>query len=289
MGATVPKFYSNSHELNTGHIAVSMWGVLKLQSEALGVPGSEGEIHCTNVFGASVWNENGQGVGLLEGWGTNACVAPQLEKLLTEIYGGECGQIKCPITVFATAELPEVLEQRQAIVCEERSKVLLSECPKESEREETAVSGQQAAVPHIHRGNTSLPWKIELVKQKRSGENANIARIGVPPAGQSCEPKEEITNEEGNKEVVPASWEKVPAGCVKIDVVAPEIPSETVFYGTLEPKFTSGVGNGLDPSIIEFNAASGYLVATEGRAPETKAEGEFKVAGAEAEQLIYAK
>ena len=174
------------------------------------MPGSEGEIHCKNVFGASVWNENGQGVGALEGWGTNACVAPQLEKLLTEIYGGECGIIKCPITVFATAELPEVKEERQAIVCEERSKLYLSECPNEAEREETAVSRELAAVPHIHRGNTSLPWKIELLKLKRAGENATIARIGVPPTGQSCEPKEEITNEEGKKEIVPVNWGKGP-------------------------------------------------------------------------------
>ena len=71
--------------------------------------------------------------------------------------------------------------------------------------------------------------------------------------------------------------------------MAPQIPSETVFYGTLEPKFTSGAGNGLDPSFLEFNEAAGFLVASEGKAPETKAAGEFKVAGSEAEQLIYAK
>ena len=281
---TAPQFYSNAHLLNTGHLATTIWGEFKLRSEALG-EGSEAEIHCKNLLGSSIWNEGSRGYGQVEGWGTNACKAPALEKLLEKVYEQpiKAGRIKAPITVYATAELPLEKEEREGEVCVSEKETKLSECPNEEEREDKVL------IWHIRRAVTSLPWKLELAKSVREEETVNIARIGVPPAGKTCYPTE--TYEE-NGEVLerPAKWEKVPAGCVRINVVAPQIPNEVVFYGTLEPRFHSGAGNGLNASAFEFGVEEPTeLQAEVGSAPASAVSGELKIAGSESEQLIRAK
>ncbi len=55
----------------------------------------------------------------------------------------------------------------------------------------------------------------------------------------------------------------------RLTVIAPEVPTEIVFYGTLEPRFVSGTGNGLDPSHFEFNKEAGTLIASKEEAPVT--------------------
>jgi hypothetical protein len=281
---TTPQFYSNAHLLKSEHLATTIWGEFKLKSEALG-EGPEAEIHCKNVLGSSLWNEGGRGYGLIEGWGTNACKAPALEKLLETVYKKtiESGRIKSPITVFATAELPLEKELREGEVCAEEKETKLSECPKEEERENKLI------VWHVRRAVTSLPWKLELVKALREEETVNVARIGVPPAGKTCYPKETY-EEEGEVLERPAKWQAVPAGCVRINVVAPQIPNEVVFYGQLEPRFHSGAGNGLNASALEFGFEEPTkLQAEKGEAPESSVSGSLKIAGAESEQLIRAK
>lgn len=281
-----PKWHSNGHEVGTQHLPVTIWGEMQLNSEALG-EGTEGEIHCQNVMGASVWNEAPKGLGEVEGWGTNACKAPELEKALNEIYHTpiEEGKIRGPLTVFATAEMPQVVELREAVVCSESNKSKLSECPNSSERE------PQTLIWHARRSVSSFPWKIETQKGTRNGEKATILKLGVPPTGQTCYPKEKVPNPEepGSEIEVPAKWEKVPSGCIAINVVAPEIPAEIVFYGTLEPRLVNGAGTGLDPSKLEFGTVAGDLTTRENLAPQTTDEGELKLGGWESNQLIFAK
>jgi hypothetical protein len=279
-----PLWRSNSHEVSSSPIPTTIWGELKLSSEALG-SGGEGEIHCKNVMGSSVYNEGGKGLGSIQGWGTNACKAPQLEELLTTIYKPliEAKRIKGPITVFATAELPIEQEEREAEVCSEESKTKLKECPSESERETKMV------LWHTRRETSSFPWKFELTRGERKEESVDILRIGIPPAGKSCYPTELVKLENGEEVEEPAKWQNVPAGCVKITVVAPQIPDEVVFYGSLEPTLINGAGNGLNASRLVFNAEAGKLKAEKGSAPDTTSSGTLRIAGAESEQLIFGK
>jgi hypothetical protein len=131
---------------------------------------------------------------------------------------------------------------------------------------------------------------MELVKETREEAKVNVARIGVPPAGKTCYPKEKVI-ENGVELERPANWEQVPVGCIRIDVISPQIPAEQVFYGTWEPTFVSGAGNGLNPSKFEFGeeGISGHLLAEDEIAPQTSVAGEFKIAGSADEQLIFAK
>jgi hypothetical protein len=273
---TPPEWYSNRHLLTTSKVLVTVWGELKLNSEA------EGEIYCNNVMSGSIFNEGGRGKGALEGWGTNACKAPKLEQALNEAYGRLCElkKLKCPLTVFATGELPTEEERVEAEICSEESgQTEVSKC---TNRETERV--RETLIHRLRRRGSSFPWNIQLVSEEREGEpEQSVVQIGVPPSGQSCYPTEKI----GEKEYT-VSWEKVPAGCLKIDVVCPQIPVEVEFYGTFAPKIANGAGNGLDFSSLKFNSEAGLLVANKGEAPGTRASAKMPIVGTEGEQLIYA-
>jgi hypothetical protein len=163
-------------------------------------------------------------------------------------------------------------------VCSEATKTYLEECKNTSER------GVQFLPLRIRRRAESFPWNIELTRELREEEEPVIPVVGVPPAGQTCYPTETV---EGVQ--VPAKWEKVPVGCVRIDIVSPQIPDELMFYGSLKPRLVNGAGNGLDASRLEFNSEAGLLVSNKRESAETSTLGTLKITGSEARQLIFAE
>jgi len=281
-----PRWYSNRNELNATHTPITAWGKWTL------VSGAAGKITCTNVMAASVWNEGGLPKGEFEGWGSVQCEAPVLEKFYNEVFEPYIGK---KITVFATAELPTINQEREAWACKETEKEELSriqkklkECPNSSEREARPL------ITATRREETGFPWKFKVMNGTRNGEPAQLAQIGIPPTGQTCYPKEKgiITNPETGAEEegeVPAKWESVPQGCVRIDVIVPQIPVELEFYGTVTPTLLNGVKNGLSPSRLHFTSESGDLVSAEGQAPETESEGELHFLASGGVQLVTAK
>jgi hypothetical protein len=265
-----PQFYSNASKLGTTPVQVTVWGEVKLESTA------DGEIVCHDVMSASVWNEGGRGKGALEGWGTNACKAPRLEEELNILYAKAIaeGVIKGPLTVFATGELPLELEPREAETCLEKAKTEVSQCPNKSERSVTALPLR------VRRRPSSFPWKMRLLRETREEEPEQpVAEIGIPSSG-TCYPLE------GGKS---AKWEAVPAGCIRIDIISPQIPDELIFYGVLKPRFVNGAGNGLNASKLAFNPEGGNIVSNRNEGPETYGLGELKFSGSEARELITAK
>jgi hypothetical protein len=280
---TLPEFYENAHKLSTTPVQVSLWGEIALHSAA------EGEIVCHDVMSASVWNEKEQGKGLIEGWGTNACKAPELEKALEELYKTaiEQGKIKAPLTVFATSELPLEVEHREFETCSEEAKTELSLCPYKNERKieplpEVYGANEPPAI-RIRRRPASFPWKMELIRAEREEEpGVPVLRIGLP--GEQCYPKEIVEGKE-----VPANWTKVPAGCERIDIVSPQIPDELMFYGAQAPRYVSGAGNGLNASHMEFNREAGFIDSNRNEGPETYSVGQLHIGGSEARELIWTK
>jgi hypothetical protein len=277
-----PQWYANNHVVSAVHQPAIVWGEIKLES------GAVGKIHCMNVMNLSIWNEGGHGVGQYEGWGTNACKAPELEELLEKTYEQPIkeGKIKSPLSVFATSELPLRPEFREGEVCREESKKP-SECESEAQRE-TLFNLTTSQPAGLHRRATSFPWKLRAVTVIREEEEITILRTGVPSEGTTCYLKEKVV-EEGVEVERAVPWEKTPPGCVKIDVVCPQIPAEVVFYGTLEPQLLNGTRNGLSPTRIKYTNASGQLLSSRGEAPETYENGELKVDGMAAEELMTAK
>ena len=270
-----PQWYDNGTLVGAAHTPAVVWGEIEFES------GAVGKIHCMNVMNLSIWNESSQGYGQFEGWGTNACKAPQLEETLEKAYEQPIkeGLIHSPLSVFATSELPLRVEYREGSTCKERSKTLLSQCDTEPS-EERIVSHELVLNNGLHRRASSFPWGIALGSAIREEEEVPVPKIGIPPAGQSCYPTE------GGK---PVSWEKVPSGCVKITIVCPQVPAEVVFYGSLEPTLINGVKNGLSPSRLQFGEVAGKLISSTGEAPETVVAKELKLDGMNGVELLQAK
>jgi hypothetical protein len=258
-------FYANGHALTSAPVPVTLWGEVNLQSATVG------EVSCHQVMAGSLSNEGTQGVGVLEGLGTSACKAPSLEKLLELFY-------ETKVTVFSSAELPFEPEEREAEVCTEAAKTELSQCLNKSERTTKQLPVQ------LRRRPPSFPWKLKVVKEVREEEPAAVLEIGAAPAGESCYPTEIV---EGKH--VAAKWERVPPGCVRLNVIAQQVPDELVFYGVLRPRLVNGAGNGLNASKLEFNAEAGKLVSYKNESPETYGQGSLKLDGSEARQLITAR
>lgn len=268
------EWYQNHALVGATHVTGINWGEFQL------VSGAVGKIHCQNVMNFSIWNENGKGVGQFEGWGTNACKAPELEETLEKAYEVPIkeGRIKAPLTIFATSELPLRPEIREGEICVETTKKP-EQCKGEGERELDPLlySG-------LHRRGSGFPWKMHVTYVERNKKEVVVDTIGLPPEGQTCFPLE--STPEGER---PVSWEKVPSGCVKINVVSPQIPAEVVFYGVLEPQISNGTKNGLFPSRLKYGAEAGKLISSRGEAPETETSGEMKIMGMAGQELLTAK
>ena len=247
-----------------------------------------GKINCVNTFFAEGWNQHEKfegklpirGYGEVVGWGNSDCEAP------TEIAAQEVahkkeieeGKIEVPITVTATAEMPLEKISKQAEVCKVETKKI-AQCNAKNGSEYTERE-TKVLTSEFHRRVTSLPWKIELIRGEREGETEQVLeKIGLHAFGESgtavghstaCFPKE------GEKD---ASFKVLPAGCIGVNIVFPQIPTEYVFYGSQEIWGINGVKNGLFPSQLRFIEA-GTLFSSEGLEGEGSTTGEVKIDGA---------
>jgi hypothetical protein len=253
-----PQFYSNGKPLTTTPVPVTLWGEVTLT----------GGPTCHDVMSASVWNEGGQGVGQIEGFATSGC---------HELYWEKCALAICPLSGFETGELPFVVEKREAEVCSDILKTELSECRGIGERTVEILTLRL-------RRRIGLPWRLRLVRAVEEEEAAILAEIGVPSAGETCYPREVVEGKE-----VAAQWEKVPPGCIRLNVIVPKVPSETMIYGTLKPRLVNGAGNGLDTSHLELGPEAGQLTTTGEAKPEIGSQGQIKLTGSEARELITAR
>jgi hypothetical protein len=282
---TPPVAYANGVKLSTTKVPLTANGEIQLHSTVLG------KITCQNTFYAQGWNEGSSpshAYGEVLGWGTSSCTAPEELKSLeaADKKQIEEGKILAPLTVFASSEMPVEKTVREGSVCAVEKKVYLSECPNASER----VGKNYIA--KFARRVSSLPWKLEIIRGERSEEAGILQKIGLAAFGESgtatghstkCYPTEKV-----GSEVQDANWEVVPAGCIAVNIVFPQIPLEFVFYGSQEVWAINGAGNGLNTSRLEFKE-SGTLFTSEGLEGEGSTTGKVKISGAESVQLMTAK
>jgi hypothetical protein len=196
-----------------------------------------------------------------------------------------------------TAEQPLQKGTLEAEICTASERGVnkrLSECPT-SERTTTEL------VREVRRQSTSLPWKAELVRGKtEAGESAVVQRIGIASYGE-CGPGEgeatavnpvKCRARERNSKCFPASptATEIPAGCIEINMVIPQIPVEIPLYGSVEETWRNGAGSGIDPSRLEFEEGwSGTLSSLSEPGSSAPFGVEAKVIGAEAQALLTAR
>ena len=248
-----PQLYNNFVQMSTNQDGVVGWGPVKLTAPAL-----ETEVECLNEGFGGAWNGGSphRGLGAVLGWGAsgNAYRA-----------GAEVNR-ECRFKKGGSAE------------------VWVTDEP-------ALPSGGGAS----KRGPLSVPWDVELRCGERAGEKVSVAVIGVPegasaPAG--CQPEtaeaEEINKEEAGRTGCDAS--PVPPGCVKVNIVQPELGLETVFEGSVRTRVVNGFGNGLNPSHLKFEGATSGRLHLAGRFTTTGSmTGEIGVLGFGGRELIQAK
>jgi len=287
-----PRGYSNGKELEVGaqHKQIIAWGTIELLSSALG------EINCVNTFFAEGWNahENVEskkpirGYGEVLGWGNSECQAPTEIHALEVTHEKEIkeGKIETPITVTATAEMPLEKLGKQAEICINETKSL-EQCSAKNGSGEYTEREVKLLTSEYHRRVTSLPWKVELIKGEREGEVGAMQKIGINQYGESGTASAKTTKCYPTENGRDAKFTAVPTGCVAVNIVFPQIPSEFVFYGTQEIFGVNGVKNGLSPSRLEF-IESGGLFSTEGLEGEGTTTGTVALDGAVGEELLTA-
>jgi hypothetical protein len=265
-------------------------------------------IHCDNTYNAEVYNERERGLatepvrayGVVEGWGTAVCVGKEITEFYSkEPIGEEAIAKEGPLTIFASAEDPLIIENTEAIVCEANAHYATpEEC--EAHNEAHSIKTQPN---NFRRRKASLPWKVEVVHGKTStGEEVSAERVGLAEFGEcgpgigegtpTCGTGESSTEKTPSK-CYPAGGKKfqlVPQGCINVNIVIPQIPEELPFFGSQEISGHNGAKSGLFPSTIVFEKGhSGYLESQGGNTGVGYNEGDLDEIGEGSIQLLTAK
>ena len=279
-----PTFVLNGKQVGVEHRPVLTSGTWIMQSPALG------EVKCEILLFGEVWNQTvsgetrgvGEVTGLESGPGANAsCRFEGLE------LGGP-GELPGQFKAYVIAEGPLEATRTEAEVCPSPS-------------EQPSKCGEkhvESLISSIGRARTSLPWKTELIRGTRQGEAAILQRAGVGSLGEAAS-ADDAQDETGTCYPQDGSsapdWRAVPAGCIRLTVVAPQIPAEYVLYGSQEIQWINGAKNGLFPSRLHFEEAGGLCgtSAAEAQAGEedqtcqlSTLEGEDDLLGANSLELV---
>jgi HYR domain len=164
-------------------------------------------------------------------------------------------------SAWGTAEAPLKETRQEAEVCENKEVTELKNC--------VGSTIKTSVIRELTRQPLSVPWNGEMLEKA----GALHAHIGFPTeTSRTCE----IVTE------VPA-----PAGCVKLQIVAPSLGIDLPLEGFLEPKAISGTRNGLSPSVLEFEgSAEPGLVDAQSRGIRAFVSGKLKIIGFEGQELL---
>jgi len=293
-----PEIYKNEVAVGATHVPNIGYGEIQLES-----PQTQTTIECVNVgFGAG-WNvadETGKptyGHGeILVWWASGHSPTAEHTELSSKCrfiyHGTEENQPTSPVA-WATAEPPLKLINQEGIVCAEKTKKELHECPSESERVHETVTRE------VTREGLSLPWNIQFTE--KSG--APHIRIGLPEEckGKTGQERTELSKcpEESEREPgkspegcnIPPTPD--PPGCVKVDILSdPPLNVHLEYEGYVEPLGINGGPNGLLPSSWEFEGHSKgepSLRLRETPSTEGSTTGAVKILGFSSQELITAK
>jgi hypothetical protein len=237
-------FQANGSLLGTeAHTAV-MFGELEYGSPEETEGGIGETVECATVGMGSVYNAteseriNGDnGYGALFNWfasGHNPNpegVVPHLERSAHCRLARHGTNLGTERSAWATAE-PRLAESKiEAEVCINKSKKL-SECANKNQRQ------TELLLTEVRRGAFTLPWELEEFEDKTSATVRT--RVGVPNAEERAKGRKTC-------ETFPS-----PNGCIKLQILVPELAVDNAFEGSVNPRDANGVKNALSPSTWFF-------------------------------------
>jgi hypothetical protein len=227
------------------------WGTVRLTSRVLPA------IDCVNLFYGDLYNATEPG-----GAGNSEDVRAYGEVLQwtatghMNAIGGELSA-RCRTSSFnawAAAE-PGLEKQYERVTIGEGTESTERLAIKQVKRELPSVPwNQEARGTEIGGSNTFfLTTGIAGDRTERANVEAEEAQAGIPTEHRTgCYPQPpftEVVREPGVAE--PRETELAlrsdPKGCVRIDIISPEVGIEEPFQGTLEPKVLNGARNCLSP------------------------------------------
>jgi hypothetical protein len=284
--------------LRSINVAFMAWGSIGLTGGLSSYP-----LSCTSLMNGILWREHEHSVeaepirtyGSIEGWGATQCSAPSLLAEWKRTTG-DAG-----LSVFATAEQPLEESTQEGEICDaaeyRRGHNKLSKCPLASEREDKQL------ITSAMRPERTLPWKEEFVwgRSKAFNQPGVQVRLGMGTYGE-CGPGTEeepangaqqtCTAQQQNTACYPASGEvsEVPAGCIRLTVVIPQIPVELPVYGSLEAIWRNGTGSGLTPGSMElWEGYDGQLLPNESGGSAMNVRGDIREIGEAGQALLTFK
>ena len=296
----LPEIYKNEIAIGAAHVQALAYGQIQLES-----PQSQTSYECVNIgFGAgwNVANETGKPVyghgEILIWWASGHAPTAEHTELSSRCrfiyHGTEENQPTSPVA-WASAEPPLKLTNQEGIVCINREKKLLSECPSESERLHETVTRE------VTREGLSLPWNIQFTE--RESDHSPRVRIGLP---EECKGKVGAERTELSK--CPEASEREPGkspegcnipptpdppGCVKVEILSnPTLNVHMEYEGYVEPLGQNSGPNGLAPSSWEFEGhekGEPGLHLRETPPTELSTTGSVKILGFSSQELMTVK
>jgi hypothetical protein len=273
-----PEFLDNGRLLGSESRPLNLYGLLEFASPEESEGGTGNAIECANVGIATIYNAtesernpsglNGYGQ-ILSWWGNSHTPdsVPLHHELSSHCRFVERGtNLLTERAAWLTPE-PRLNEPSvEAEFCRIAGKKL-SECPAPSERE------TELLVKEVKREPLSLPWEVELF----STEGGADTRIGAPSAEERAK---------GRK-----SCEEVPQanGCIRAQILVPELAVDESFDGSAHPKLSNGVRNGLSPSVWDFEGKGREAcLRLESNGKCVYPKGQLKILGFEGQELVTA-
>jgi hypothetical protein len=234
-----PEFLINGKLASTERVPQYIYGNLELASPEESEGGTGNAVECATAGLGTVHNateperntsgRNGYGE-IVSWWASSHLKAGEHTERSSHCRFVEHGtNLGTERAAWLTPEQPLVEPKVEAEVCVSAGKRLL-ECAAPTERE------TEMLIKEVKREALSLPWEVELI----STEGVARVRMGAPNGAERAK---------GHKscEESPA-----PSGCIKLQVLVPELAVDESFEGGTDPRNFNGVKNGLSPSTWFF-------------------------------------
>jgi hypothetical protein len=254
------------------------YGQIKLISPGL----EETEIECVNVGFGYLSNEPGRISGqILVWWASGHQATAEHTELSAKCrYVNEGGQQTAVAWATAEPRLHEVIQE--GIVCANKEKPHLSECtgPNETEKNKSLIR-------EVTRENLTLPWNGHLVEGVGANAGEAFSQLGESSeVGKTCGEAEHL-----------ATSAHVAPGCIRVQILVPELALDLPFEGGIDPKSLNGTRNGLSPSAWRFEGEHEYagegtergaesLSYAKNRSIHGYTSGTVKILGFEGQELL---
>jgi hypothetical protein len=233
-----PQILDNGKILTTERIPLDIFGNLELGSPEETEGGTGNAVECATVGLGTLYNAtepernpSGQnGYGEIISWWANSHLrtSEHTERSSHCRFVEHGTNLGTERAAWLSPEPPLVEPKVEAEVCAQHKRLL--ECLTPNERE------TEILIREVRREPLSLPWEVELF----STEGVARVRMGAPNAAERAR---------GHKS---CEQSPAPSGCMKLQVLVPELGVDESFEGSAEPKNFNGVRSGLSPSTWFF-------------------------------------